>query len=95
MTKYIAEPVTGLASYNLPSTFVREIGRIIVSWAYFEHCVQEMNWQALGISAAAGRISMREPGVTDRLEMLRNLIELRKGTWIRNCTCRYWHDLLL
>jgi hypothetical protein len=81
MTKYIAERVTGLASYNLPAPLVREIGRIIVSWAYFEYCVQEMNWQALGISEAAGRIAMREPRVTDRLEMLSSLIELRDGTW--------------
>ncbi len=81
MPKYIAERVTGLASYNLPASLAREVGRIIVSWAYFEHCVQEMNWQALGISEAAGRIAMREPSVTDRLEMLSSLVELREGTW--------------
>jgi hypothetical protein len=81
MPKYVAERVAGLASYNLPAPLVREIGRIIVSWAYFEHCVQEMNWQALGISEAAGRIAMREPRVTDRLEMLSSLIELREGVW--------------
>jgi hypothetical protein len=40
-----------------------------------------MNWQALGISEAAGRIAMREPRVTDRLEMLSSLIELREGVW--------------
>ena len=77
----VAERVSGLANYNLPVRFVREIGRIVVSWAYFENCVQEMNWQALGISPAAGRTAMREPRASERLEMLSALIELREGTW--------------
>jgi hypothetical protein len=59
----------------------REIGRIIVHWAYFEYCIQEMNRQTLGITAAAGRLAMREPRFTDRLEMLHDLIKLRKGEW--------------
>jgi hypothetical protein len=77
----VAERVKGPASYNLPPRFVREIGRIVVSWAYFENCIQEMNWQALGISPAAGRTAMREPRASERLEMLNALIELRDGTW--------------
>ena len=81
MAEYIAERITGLASYNLPARLAREVGRIIASWAYFEHCVQEMNWQVLGIDAAAGRIAVREPGVADRLDMLSSLINLRGGIW--------------
>jgi len=78
---YFAEHVTGLATYQLPASLAREIGRIMVHWAYFEHCVQEMNWQSLDLSAPEGRIAMREPRVTDRLEMLCELVNLRGATW--------------
>jgi hypothetical protein len=75
------ERVSGIADYRLPPSMSREIGRIIVHWSYFEYCVQEMNWQALGVTPAAGRVAVRAPRVTDRLEMLRDLIKLREGEW--------------
>ena len=75
------ERLVGFASYNLPGTFFREIGRIIVHWAFFEHCVQEMIWDLMKISEAAGRIAVREPRVTDRLDMMRDILRLRKGHW--------------
>jgi hypothetical protein len=78
---YVAGRLTGVAIYELPASFSREIGKIVVRWAYFEHCVQEMNWGVLNLSPAAGRIAIREPRVTDRLEMLQELIALRKGLW--------------
>ena len=40
-----------------------------------------MNWQAAGVSSAVGRIALREPRVTDRLEMLKDLIAEQKGVW--------------
>ena len=40
-----------------------------------------MNWKVLGLSDAAGRIALREPRVTDRLEMLCDLVKLRGGVW--------------
>jgi hypothetical protein len=43
---YRAERASGTAVYNLPASMTREIGRIVVHWAYFEYCVQEMNWQS-------------------------------------------------
>ena len=79
--KKILERVSGNASYELPLSFSREIGRIIVHWAYFEQCIQEMVWQAMGLSEAVGRIAVREPRVTDRLEILRDIIKLRGGSW--------------
>jgi hypothetical protein len=83
MTKrnHIAVHVTGLARFDLPADLSREIGRIVVHWAYFEHCIQEMNWTALGVAPAAGRIAVREPRAEDRLEMLRDLVKLRNATW--------------
>lgn len=79
VTTRIAEHVTGTASYKMPAFLSREIGRIIVHWAYFEQCVQEMNWQALKITPAAGRIAVRDPRVTDRLDMLLDIIKERGG----------------
>lgn len=40
-----------------------------------------MSWQAARVSAPVGRIAMREPRVTDRLEMLNDLIAVRGGIW--------------
>ena len=74
------ERILGHAIYQLPAGFSREIGRIVVQFAYFEQCVQEMVWQALNLSEAAGRIAVREPRVSDRLEMLHDTIKVRGGT---------------
>lgn len=78
---YQAERVQGISDPRLPAAMNREIGRIIVHWAYFEHCIQDMVWQTIGVSQAVGRVSVREPKVTDRLEMLRELLTLRQGSW--------------
>jgi hypothetical protein len=77
----VAERVVGHAVYQLRIPYSREIGRIIVQFAYFEQCVQEMAWNTMGISDAAGRIAVREPRVIDRLSMVRDLIGLRGGFW--------------
>jgi hypothetical protein len=78
---YTAEFVTGTARYDLPPSLCREIGRIMVRWAYFEHGVQDMVWQAMQVSHSVGRIAVREPSVADRLEMLRDLVKLRNAKW--------------
>jgi hypothetical protein len=38
-------------------------------------------WQTLGIIQLAGQTAVREPRATDRLEMLHDLLKLRKGSW--------------
>ena len=79
--KKTIERVSGTAKYNLPASISREIGQIIVHWAHFEHIVQEMVWQTMQVSQQVGRIAVREPRVTDRLEMLRDLVKLRNAEW--------------
>jgi hypothetical protein len=74
---YHAERHSGIATYKLPTALSREIGRVMVHWAYFEHCIQEMNWGAMNVTGEVGRIAAREPRATDRLEMLGDLIRLR------------------
>jgi hypothetical protein len=82
MTKrYSAERVSGVATHDLPAPMLREIGRIIVLWARFEHTMQQRCWEALGVTPAQGRTAVREPRCSDRLIMLRDLIALRGATW--------------
>jgi hypothetical protein len=78
---YYAERVSGIATSDLPPSICREIGRIIVHWAHFEHLVQEMVWQTMQVSQQVGRIAVREPRASDRLEMLRDLVKLRNAEW--------------
>ena len=78
---YIAQRLAGLASPALPAAMSREIGRIIVRWAYFEHLIQETAWILAGLSPAAGRIAMREPRAADRLQMVREILDARNGAW--------------
>ena len=40
-----------------------------------------MVWQSVPVSQAVGRTAVREPRVTDRLEMLRDLVKLRDAQW--------------
>jgi hypothetical protein len=75
----VIERISGLSTHKLPTSFSQEIGQIIVKFAYFEQCVQEMVWQALRLNDATGRIAVREPRVTDRLDMLRDVVGIRGG----------------
>jgi hypothetical protein len=76
MATFRAERIKSLARYDIPAPLAREIGRFLVAWAHFEHYVQALIWLALEIGAEAGRVAVREPRVTDRLDMLQDLGEL-------------------
>jgi hypothetical protein len=77
MAKYRADRIRTVARYDIPAPLAREIGRFLVVWAHFEHYVQALVWSALEINAATGRIAIREPRVTDRIDMLVDLGELQ------------------
>jgi hypothetical protein len=74
--KYRAEKLRIVARYDIRPSLAREIGRFMVAWAHFEAYVQGVVWSALQLSAEQGRIAVREPRVTDRLDMIRDLGEL-------------------
>jgi len=59
----------------------REIGRIIVAWAHFEYLIQDMVWQTMQLTQQVGRVAVREPRASERLEMLRDLVKLRNAEW--------------
>jgi hypothetical protein len=73
MSDYYAVKRKAVARYDIPPSLAREIGRFLVTWAHFEHYVQSVIWSALDVSEVEGRIAVREPRVTDRLDMLRDL----------------------
>src|ERR1700676_994065 len=54
LMKKTIQRVTGKARYDLPPSLSREVGRILVHWAYFEHIVQETIWETLKITPQAG-----------------------------------------
>jgi hypothetical protein len=64
--------------YDLPANFSREIGRIVVRWAYFEHAVRRLVWDVLGVDDKIGRIAVRDPRIDDRIEMLGDIAFLKK-----------------
>jgi hypothetical protein len=78
MPKFRVERIKNIARYDLPAPLAREIGRFLAAWAYLEHYVQTLIWLQLDFSAAEGRILLREPRVTERLDMLRDLGEIRE-----------------
>jgi hypothetical protein len=48
------------------------------TWAHFEHYVQAVIWAALHLSEEEGRLTVREPRVTERLDMIRDLGEFQE-----------------
>jgi hypothetical protein len=76
MAQFRAEQIKTLARYDLPAALAREMGNFLATWAYFEYYVITLVWKALELGSEAGRIAVRDPRVTDRLDMLRDLCEL-------------------
>ena len=70
---------TAEADYRIPAPYCREIGRIIVRWAYLEDLIQYIVWDLLHLDEAYGRLAVRDPRITDRLNMVRDLAALRKS----------------
>jgi hypothetical protein len=83
----IFQDVSQKARYDLPASLNREIGRIVVRWAYFEHHIQKMIWavafDADPKGAALGRIAIQEPRAADRLDLLERVAAVRKLSFDR------------
>jgi hypothetical protein len=62
---------------NIPVSLSREIGRIIVKWAFLENYVQRTVCMVTGITLEEGAFVLREPRLEDRLQMLVDIVELR------------------
>jgi hypothetical protein len=66
--------------YKLPAAFSREIGRIVVYWAYYEHYLTRLIWKLLNLNPASGRLAVREPRADERLELIYELALLNQLT---------------
>lgn len=66
------------AQYDLPPLIEKEVGRIILRCGFIEHQLQQAIWHLLQITLPMGRIATRTPRVTDRLDMIRDLLIVRK-----------------
>jgi len=69
--------VVGRAAYKTPASLSREVGRIIVHWAYFEHYLQDIVWLLLDLDDKRGRVAVRDPRAEDRIDMIADLAALR------------------
>jgi len=69
----VAQKVAKPASYHLPQGFSREIGRIVVHWAFLEHYVQRIVWLLLKVDAKRGRVAVRDASMERRIEMIVDL----------------------
>jgi hypothetical protein len=62
---------------NLPSFLLREIGRIVSRHAILEWKLSRTIYTLLGIDPVCGRVAVREPRTTDRLDMIADLIKIK------------------
>lgn len=75
------EAISWKARIDLPEPFLTEVGRVIVQWSFFEQLVQSLVRQQIDLSPPEARLALREPRVTERLELLQDLMTLHQGTW--------------
>jgi hypothetical protein len=82
----MAKPVTfqyvnQKTRFDLPSSLNREIGKIIVRWAHYEHYIQKIIWaiclDGYEKGAALGRVAIRETKPDEQLNLLEWAAEIR------------------
>ena len=62
---------------DLPDDMMRAIGRVIVEYAMLELQLSRVIYDLLKVDPKAGRLAVREPRATDRLEVIFDLADLR------------------
>jgi hypothetical protein len=63
---------------HLPPSISREIGRACTYHALIEWLLNRITYQLLGVSDLCGRIAVREPRITDRIDMIIDLMKIRE-----------------
>lgn len=69
----------------------REIGKVVIRWAHLEYLIQSFIWELAGVDERVGRLAIREPRVSDRMDLVYDLAELlgakvdtKQGTAFKN-----------
>jgi hypothetical protein len=69
-----AEPIVT----DLPVNLLREIGRVMVCQAHLEWRLSIILYDLLDLDRTAGRLAVREPRAPEYLDLIQDLMELRK-----------------
>jgi hypothetical protein len=76
------ETIRHKSDHRLPASYNREIGRVVVRWAFFEHQIQTMIWaiafKSDPLGGALGRLSIVEQRLPKRLDLLNQLAVIRR-----------------
>ena len=65
---------------DLPADMLQAIGRVIVEYAFLELQLSRIIYDLIRVDPKAGRVAVREPRATDRLEIILDLIDLKQFT---------------
>ena len=79
--KYKAHRTSGTARVDLPTSITREIGRIVVAWAYFETALRDVLAEIINLEADLARMAMRDPRPKDALEIIRDICDYKGITY--------------
>ena len=69
---------TAAITTDVPAMMLREIGRVVVAYANLEYLLSEVIYLLLDVDPKRGRLAVREPRATDRLDVIQDLILLSK-----------------
>jgi hypothetical protein len=80
--KHVFQRVISTPRYDIPASLSREIGRVIVRWAYFEEQLQSLIWAIVfdcaEDGAALGRLAVRELRIEQRADLLADIANVRR-----------------
>jgi hypothetical protein len=78
----VFEKIDHTSTYRLRASYTREIGRVIVRWAFFEHHIQTVIWGLAfnfdKMSGSLGRLAIAEQKSAQRLKLIRQLAKVRR-----------------
>jgi hypothetical protein len=63
---------------QLPAGYGRFLGDAVAQWAIVEHIMSSCAWLLVRVPSKVANIAVREPRASDRMDMIRELIEVRK-----------------
>jgi hypothetical protein len=63
---------------RIPNAYAAGIGRVISRWAYLEWLLTDITYGVLNIGPKQGRMVVRDVRAYERVEMIRDLMKLRK-----------------
>lgn len=73
------KPVFGVSGirHDVPPSLCRDIGRVMVRWAYFENLLRKLVWEIVGVDEKVGRLVIKTPRIKDTLDLLRDIASLK------------------